>query len=221
MIQEWGDLPFFESGEWDVIQEKLNDIPATELCPLPQYLLTALDVCPLDTVRVAIFGQDPYPNQSLCTGVAFSIPNQQRTFPPTLSQIFDEYCDDLHYPRPTTGDLTPWCKQGVLLWNTIPSLERGKSLSHEGWVEYQLLNQQMVEELNKRSVVFVLIGSIAKRYIRRWIDTSNCDVIETSHPSPRAQLRKHPHPFKGSRIFTTINDYLCRAGGPPIDWRLT
>ena len=215
-FREWDDMQFWGSGEEQVVLENLKGI---RYCPGKKNLFRALELTPYNEVKVMICGQDPYTDPLLATGVAFSVPADAR-IPPTLKQIFDEYETDLHLPRPTSGNLEKWCREGVLLWNVIPSCHSGQSLSHD-WEEWRYLTNEIITRLAEKGIVFVFIGSRARAYatIPRGMD--NCRVIETVHPSPRAMLNKNiKHPFIGSRIFTTINDKLSEIGLEPINWRL-
>jgi uracil-DNA glycosylase len=164
-------------------------------------------------------GQDPYPAHKFATGLAFSIPSKygRSDFPGTLRQIFSEYQSDLGYPLPRHGDLTRWTEQGVLLWNAIPSCTDGDSLSHD-WPEYGSLNREVFRRLSEKGVVFALLGSVARRYAND-VDLRNNKIILTSHPSPRGSLNAKM-PFRGSRLFSTINGYLNQLGLDPINWRL-
>ena len=213
----WDEMKFWDSGEWQVIEEKLDDLDRRNVRynPARESLFAALDIVEFNNCRVAIFGQDPYPQSKFATGIAFSIPKRIRTFPVTLANIFREYCEDLHYPYPKSGDLTPWCKQGVLLWNVIPSCEEGISLSHD-WDEWTFLSKEIIERLSMRGVVMAFLGGVAREYVK-YVVPWEADVIQTSHPSPRG---KGKSPFFGSRLFSTINDKLVAQGLDPIDWRL-
>lgn len=215
---EWDDLDYWQSGEWQVIEEKLDDLDKEGVLYNPDRanLFAALDAIKFDRVKVAIIGQDPYPDSKYATGIAFSIPRKCKTFPPTLLNILNEYSEDLHYPFPRVGDLTPWCERGVLLWNSFPTCQSGRPASHR-WLEWEYLTKEIVEKLNHTGVVFVLMGVLAQNY-RKYIDDRS-EVIETSHPSPLSNT-KGKHPFSGSRLFTTINTKLNALGESPIDWKL-
>lgn len=221
MIKIWDDMKFFQCGEWQVIQENLEDLEKAKIKynPERELLFNALDLVPFEKVRVAIIAQDPYPESKFATGVAFSIPKNCREVPPTLENLFKEYCSDLHLPTPTNGNLEKWCDEGVLLWNAIPSCTAGRSLSHQPWVEWQLLTQEIIEELDQRDqgCVFVFLGGIARQYTK--FVTDNSEYLEYSHPVPRASLKSNK-PFTGSRMFSTINAKLNEQGLGPIDWRL-
>ncbi len=215
----WGDLEFWNTGEWQVIEERLNDYDkaGTLYCPKRENLFKALDLVPFEKVRVMIVGQDPYPNPSMATGLAFDIPEKEENFPVTLQNIFREYSSDLHYDTPQKGSLKPWAAQGVLLWNAIPTCLKGQPLAHESWVEWSPLTVEIIRQLNQRHIVFVFLGRVARTYVK-YVDNNN-EVIETSHPSPRGQLNS-TSPFIGSRIFSKINEKLNDQGIEAIEWRL-
>lgn len=248
MIQQWSDLKYWKSGEWQVIEDRLSQYPKVrgdhliQMNPLRQYLFAALELVEFQNVKVAIFGQDPYPDHKLATGVAFSIPFgvPQEDFPPTLRNILREFCSDLGYPYPDHGNLEAWStREGVLLWNVIPSCEEGKSLSHD-WSEWSFLTSEIVSELGCKDVVLVFLGGVARRFTSIVRDTTdepdpwelknkgfvkvdreqNAVILEYSHPSPRGSLNSRT-PFIGSRMFSTINDKLVNELGlPPVNWRL-
>ena len=212
----WDELDYWKSGEWQVVQEKLDGLDKQGRLYLPQrqHIFRALDATPMASVRVAIIGQDPYPSLRHATGIAFSIPKGESDYPPTLRNIYSEYCSDLHYPYPSSGSLEKWVKQGVLLWNAIPTCNVGESASHH-WDEWTFLTKEIVERLDQQDtpVVFILLGNYARNY-SRYIRES--DVIEASHPSPLGAKWS----FFGSRIFSTANGKLVEAGVEPINWRL-
>jgi uracil-DNA glycosylase len=219
MIKRWKDLKFWESGEYQVIEERLNE-HKNEYHPIKSKIFAAMDAVPFQRVRCAIVGQDPYPDASMATGLAFSIPSVYKEFnyPPTLVNILKEYVNDLGYPFPKSGNLETWCTQGVLLWNVIPVHIRNKPLWYSNWLEWSFLNKEMFSELEKKKdVCFVFLGSVARQYA---IDLSfDTMVIQTSHPSPRGSINSKL-PFLGSRVFTHVNDKLVENGLSPIDWRL-
>src|SRR5262249_45073109 len=123
------------------------------------------------------------------------------------------YVRDLHFTYPVTTDLTPWARQGVFLWNAIPSCEQWRSMSHD-WPEWEELTKEIIERLDERGIVFVFLGSVARRF--EPYTSSRSESICFSHPSPRGSINSNS-PFIGSRMFSTINDLL---GSNPIDWRL-
>lgn len=225
-IKGW-DLSFFNSGEWQVCDERLkrlekgaSSIGSLGYNPGRKSLFKALSLLPAGEVRVAIIGQDPYPTSAFATGVAFSIPPEYKPtdWPPTLQLFLKEYSSDLRYDLPRSGCLEQWSKQGVLLWNAIPSCLPGRSLSHD-WTEYSYLTREIVRTLSRRGIAFALLGQVARRYIED-ISLENNAVVVTSHPSPRGNMNSK-NPFSGSRLFSTINDKLVNNGQQAIDWRLT
>jgi uracil-DNA glycosylase len=212
----WDQLKWWDCGERQVIEERLDALEARGLPYNPNRsdLYAALQCCPYDETRVAIIGQDPYPQPKFCTGIAFSIPASLRKYPPTLELIYQELFNDLKIKR-KNGSLENWCKQGVLLWNAIPSCLSGQPLSHD-WTEYQYLTQEIVGRLAERGIVFAFLGGVARRYAYLVSSQTNA-IIETGHPSPRAN-RVAKHPFNGSRLFSTINAKLTELGYEKIDW---
>lgn len=225
-IKGW-PLKFFSSGEWQVVNEHLKDLEKTSRPysdgwnPGRALLFDALRRTPLEKVKVAIIGQDPYPTRAHATGLAFSIPSsiQPEDYPITLRTILTEYQNDLGYPMPSSGDLSTWAERGVLLWNAIPSCRSGASLSHD-WRggEWDLLTKEIVTLLSERGTTFALLGQIAKRHLPA-INLTNNNVIITSHPSPRGNMNSKSA-FTGSRLFSTINDKLVNNGQEIIDWKL-
>jgi|SRR6185503_3359935 len=221
MIYPW-KLKYWQTGEWQVCNERLKDMEKAGHVYNPKRsdLFRSLQQLKPEDVRVVIVGQDPYPDKEMATGLAFSIPDyiKAEDYPKTLQQIFKEYSSDTHYPDPPSGDLHKWADQGVLLWNAIPSCKANASLSHD-WDEYSFLTREVLEVLsNTGGIVFVFLGSVAKRYID-CVDVTKSSVVTTSHPSPRGGSNSR-NPFIGSRIFTTINDKLVDLGRQPINWRL-
>lgn len=213
---KWLDLPFFQSDEWLEIQKKMERL-GNALVPTNGRVFRAFDETPYEKARVALIGQDPYPNPGHASGVAFEVARLQFNFPPTFLNIMAEYQNDLHYPFPSSGVLKKWTGQGVLLWNAIPTCTEWKSMSHSLW-GWQALTQEVLAHLTKKTSVVVLMGGVAREF-EHWVDQSNAELIVTSHPSPRGSANSKT-PFKGSRIFSRINDALTTMGEKPIDWRL-
>ena len=225
-VFKWRDLVWWQSGEKQVVDERLKDLTKAKVTyhPAKADIYAALDATPYDKVRVCIIGQDPYPGSPppwlnisstrYATGLAFSIPRDipASSWPPTLRNIFDEYVSDLQYPMPKHGDLAWWARNGVLLWNTFPTCEDKKAGSHH-WDEYEYLTKEIVLELDKKPIVFILLGSKA-RSLTKYV--TNSKIIETSHPSPLGVDKG----FRGSRIFSTANGYLCDLGLETIPWKL-
>lgn len=216
---KWKDLTFWASGECQVVDERLKDLDKARKvwCPGRKNLYKAMDLTPFEDVKVVLCGQDPYPNPRFATGLAFSIPSNELTYPPTLASILGEAQRDLEGYTFVNGDLTPWALQGVFLWNVHPSCVAGKSNSHH-WPEYEVLTAEIFRKLSPRGVVFAFLGSAALHYAK-YVDDLQSKVVWTSHPSPLGKIHGKK-PFEGSRIFTTINAKLCELKKTPIDWRL-
>ena|ERR1700692_4250403 len=222
----WNDLDWWSTTEWQTIQFLLNYYDEHHLMynPSRQDMFRALDLVDLCDVSVAIFGQDPYPDSRFATGLAFDVPEDTVGLPRTLETMYEELGTDLNIIR-RYGSLEGWCRQGVLLWNVIPTCTTGLSLSHD-WPEYKLLTNEITEELCKQGIVFVLLGGKARSFVDiiNYYDLElpgDNKLIELCHPSPRANANaKTDAKFIGSRMFSRINDHLVSLGRNPIDWRL-
>jgi uracil-DNA glycosylase len=169
---------------------------------------------PFDEVRVLIVGQDPYPTPGHPVGLCFSVAPDVRPVPKSLQNIFREYCDDLGHPPPTSGDLTPWTAQGVLLLNRVLTVRPGSPGSHrgKGWEE---VTEHAIRCLVARDqpMVAVLWGSAA-RGLKPLL--GGIPVVESVHPSPLSARSG----FFGSRPFSRVNALLSEQGAEPVDWRL-
>ena len=173
----------------------------------------ALKSTPLDQVSVVILGQDPYPTPGHAHGLCFSVMPEVRPLPKSLINIFKELDDDLGIKN-QNGNLQSWANQGVLLLNSVLTVERGQPGSHagKGWEIFTDKVISVVDELD-RPLVFVLWGAYAQKK-GAFIDGSRHLVIRAPHPSPLSAHRG----FFGSRPFSKINDYLKRNGRNEIDW---
>jgi len=169
---------------------------------------------PLAAVRVLVVGQDPYPTPGHAVGLSFSVAPHVRPLPRSLQNIFAELEQDLGVAQPTTGDLTPWTKQGVLLLNRVLTVEPGRPASHRG-KGWEAVTEQAIRALVARDqpLVALLWGRDAKSLTPILGDTP---VVASAHPSPLSAARG----FFGSRPFSRINTLLAAQGGVPIDWRL-
>jgi uracil-DNA glycosylase len=169
---------------------------------------------PFDQVRVLIVGQDPYPTPGHPIGLSFSVGRDVAPLPRSLVNIFREYSEDLGYPLPTTGDLSPWSERGVLLLNRVLTVEPGRPGSHrgKGWEE---VTEQAIRALAARNapLVAILWGRDA-RDLRPLLNGLPC--IESPHPSPMSADRG----FFGSRPFSRTCGLLEEQGVKGIDWRL-
>jgi len=180
----------------------------------PEYF-SALDLTPLDQVKVVILGQDPYHGEGQAHGLCFSVQPDVRT-PPSLKNVYKELESDLGIPRATHGNLASWARQGVLLLNSVLTVERGLAASHrgKGWERFTDAVIAQVNELS-HPVVFLLWGAYAQKKAG-FVDTSRHLVLKAPHPSP---LSAHTG-FLGCRHFSKTNAFLDKNGIEPIDWRL-
>jgi uracil-DNA glycosylase len=169
---------------------------------------------PFAGVRVLIVGQDPYPTPGHAVGLAFSVAPEVRRLPGSLVNIFREYSDDLGFPTPATGDLTPWSERGVLLLNRVLTVQPGQPGSHrgKGWEE---VTDQAIRALAARDVplVAILWGRDARTLAPL---LEGVPTIESAHPSPYSAANG----FFGSRPFSRANQLLEQEGAEPIDWKL-
>ncbi len=210
IIQEELKEPYFQNLITFLKQEDLHKT----IYPPKEKRLSALRLTPFDQVKVVIIGQDPYHEEGQAHGLAFSV--ESGKFPPSLQNMFKELNDDLKIPYPKTGDLTPWAKQGVLLLNTILTVEAHQALSHQqkGWESF---TKKLIETLakNQQNLIFVLWGNHAKQFLPL-IKSYGHEVITSVHPSPLSAHRG----FFGSKPYSKINEYLKKHGKNEINWEL-
>jgi uracil-DNA glycosylase len=183
--------------------------------PKGQEYFSALNSTPFDQVKVVILGQDPYHGPNQAHGLCFSV-KPGVAIPPSLVNIYKELQDDLGIEPPQHGYLQSWAEQGVLLLNSVLTVERGQAGSHQnkGWERF---TDQIIKRLNdeREGIVFVLWGGYAQKK-GRVIDRSRHLVLEAPHPSPLSAHRG----FFGCRHFSKINNYLAERGQSQINWRL-
>jgi uracil-DNA glycosylase len=170
---------------------------------------------PFAAVRVLIVGQDPYPTPGYAVGLSFSVAPDVRRLPGSLVNIFREYSEDLGYPTPTNGDLTPWAERGVLLLNRVLTVQPGKPGSHrgKGWEE---VTDQAIRALAGRKtepLVAILWGRDARTLAPL---LEGIPAVESAHPSPYSAANG----FFGSRPFSRANHLLEQEGAQPVDWKL-
>jgi uracil-DNA glycosylase len=171
---------------------------------------------PFDAVRVLIVGQDPYPTPGHAVGLSFSVSPQTRPIPRSLQNIFREYARDLGLPAPSSGDLSPWAEQGVLLLNRVLTVSPGEPGSHRG-KGWEAVTEQAIRALADRDgepLVAILWGRDAANLAP--LLGEEIPQIVSAHPSPMSADRG----FFGSRPFSRANALIEELGGAPIDWRL-
>jgi uracil-DNA glycosylase len=175
----------------------------------------ALDLTPLDRVEVVILGQDPYHGPRQAHGLCFSVRPGTR-IPPSLVNIYKELQSDLGIPPARHGFLESWARQGVLLLNSVLTVEEGKAAAHQGH-GWERFTDAVIRTVNERcdGVVFMLWGAYAQKKAA-FVDGTRHLVLKAPHPSP---LSAH-NGFFGCRHFSKANDFLRSRGKQPIDWAL-
>jgi uracil-DNA glycosylase len=173
---------------------------------------------PFDQVRVLVVGQDPYPTPGHPVGLSFSVASDVRPLPRSLDNIFVEYCADLGYPTPSTGDLTQWAERGVMLLNRVLTVQPGNPASHRG-KGWEVVTECAIRALAARQEPLVAIlwgrdASTLKPMLAA--GESRVATIESAHPSPLSAQRG----FFGSRPFSRANALLVEMGAAAVDWRL-
>jgi uracil-DNA glycosylase len=185
------------------------------ILPHSKLWFNALNCTPLDKVKVVILGQDPYPTQGHAHGLCFSVLPEVKPIPKSLINIYKELMSDLGVEN-TNGYLKSWAEQGVLLLNSVLTVERGQPNSHQGrgWEQF---TDKIISVINEqdRPIVFVLWGAYAQKKGTA-IDDSRHLVIRSVHPSPLSAYRG----FFDSAPFSKINQFLKHNGQSEINWKL-
>ena len=205
--------PYFEQIVAHIKTEKALN---RTIYPKGSQIFNAFEQTHFDQVKVVILGQDPYHNPGQAMGLSFSVPEGVKP-PPSLMNIYKELNKDIGMPMPTTGNLTPWANQGVLLLNAVLTVRANEPASHSkiGWMNFtddviSLLSEQ------KSRLVFLLWGNFAAQK-QVLIDATKHKILRAAHPSP---LSAH-NGFFGCKHFSATNQYLVQHNITPIDWALS
>jgi len=204
--------PYFKELEEFLANEyRLNKT----IFPSRAQIFSALKISDLHDVKVVILGQDPYHGAGQAHGLSFSVPMGQK-IPPSLNNIFKEIYADLGFPMPQSGYLLPWAQQGVLLLNSVLTVEQGLAGSHQGR-GWEIFTDRIISLLSEQQshIVFMLWGAYAQKK-SALIDKQKHCVLEAVHPSPLSAHRG----FLGCRHFSQANAFLQAHQRPAIDWRL-
>ena len=182
--------------------------------PEEKNVFNALELTPFESVKVVILGQDPYHGFGQAHGLSFSV-QKGIPLPPSLRNIYKELQEDIGGELPTEGDLSHWAKQGVLLLNTVLTVEEGNANSHKG-MGWERLTNRLIESLNELNhpVIFILWGKPAQDK-EKLITNPNHVILKAPHPSPLSAYRG----FFGSKPFSRVNDILIQQGQSPIRWK--
>jgi len=206
----------------DSLQTLSTFLDTKTFLPKREDIWAALAHTPLEGVRVVILGQDPYPTPGHANGLAFSVQPDVRPLPRSLTNIYKELQSDLGLPPLTSfkhGSLVSWSQQGVLLLNTVLTVEAHAAQSHAkmGWEE---ITDQIIRSIaaQTQNVVFVLWGKSAqvkKKLLAMYLEMNQHRIFESAHPSPLSAKK-----FFGTRPFSTVNQWLEEMGKKPIDWTI-
>lgn len=205
------DKPYFTQLREFVRNEYRDKI----IFPDPKNIFRAFNLTPFNQVKVVIIGQDPYHGDGQAHGLSFSV-NEGVDIPPSLRNIFKEIESDLGFGPPNTGDLQHWANQGVLLLNTVLTVEKGKAHSHKGvgWEEFTSMAIKKLSE-KRHGLVFLLWGNPAQEK-ESLIDLDKHLVLKSVHPSPLSAYNG----FFGCKHFSKTNNYLEFTNKSKIDWRV-
>ena len=217
------------NNDWDEVLSSVWNSPGykkfmsiidkkySETTCFPEYndIFNALKLTPYSKVKVVILGQDPYHGTGEAHGLSFSVKDDIKK-PPSLKNIFKELHDDLGYPEPKSGNLEKWAKEGVLLLNSVLTVEKDKAASHKdlGW---EILTDHIIKLLNMKEtpIVFILWGNFAKKK-KVYITNKKHLIIESPHPSPFSAYTG----FFVSKPFSKTNKFLIKNKIEPIDFNL-
>jgi uracil-DNA glycosylase len=207
----------FNSHYFLALQEKVTQaylLSDPVVFPPQEQLFKAFEYCPWDELRVVILGQDPYPTKGHAHGLCFSVATGVKPLPKSLNNIFKERTSDLHLPDLPNGNLEHWAQQGVLLLNTVLTVEEGRADSHKNW-GWEQFTDAVIEKIatEKENIVFILWGAKAQAKASR-IDSSKHLILKAVHPSPLAAHRG----FFGSKPFSKTNAFLRTLGKQEIQW---
>lgn len=213
----WSGLLADQKDLFSGLEEQLRRARTeAEIYPPEGAELTALRLTQPEAVRAVILGQDPYHEPGQAFGLAFAV-RKGTPLPPSLRNIYAELQSDLGVAPPKHGDLSAWAERGVLLLNTVLTVEKGKANSHAAW-GWQRLTDAVIAATNRlpQPVAFVLWGAQAQKKAALIDCAAPRLVLSAPHPSPLSSYRG----FFGSRPFSQINRFLTENGEPPIDWSI-
>ena len=206
----------FDSKEYQAFFQKIeNEYQNKIIYPKKENIYNALKLTPYENVKVVIVGQDPYHGENEAHGLSFSVQSGIK-LPPSLKNIYKEILNDLNIVEPNCGDLTSWAKEGVLLLNSVLTVEKDKPASHAkiGWNKY---TDYIIQKINEKEkpVVFILWGNFAKTK-KELITNPKHLIITSAHPSPFSARNG----FFESKPFSKTNEFLKENNIKPINWQL-
>jgi uracil-DNA glycosylase len=209
VLQPDFDKPYFK----ELTDFVRSEYATTTIYPPASLIFNAFNLCPFDKVKVVIIGQDPYHGPGQAHGLCFSV-NDGIQFPPSLQNIFKEIKSDLDIPIPTSGNLTRWAEQGVLLLNATLTVIAHNAGSHQkkGWETFTDSVIRILAE-QKENLVFILWGAYAQKK-GAFIDKNRHLVLSSAHPSPLSAYNG----FFGNHHFSLTNKWLTEHNLKAIDW---
>lgn len=211
ILKDEFEKPYFKEL-MDFVQ---NEYKTKTIYPYFPNVFNALKYTDYDDIKVVILGQDPYHGTGEAHGLSFSV-LEGVTKPPSLRNIFKELKDDLNIDEPEHGNLEAWTREGVMLLNSVLTVEKDKPASHQnrGW---ETFTDEVIRKINERekSVVFLLWGSFAKSK-KELITNKNHYIIESAHPSPFSANKG----FFGTKPFSKANEFLKQNGQNEINWKI-
>lgn len=199
----------------NLIEKVNNEYKTKTIFPPKDEIFNAFKLTEYNNIKVVILGQDPYHGVGEAEGLSFSV-KENIKIPPSLQNIFKELNNDLNYNIPTNGSLKKWAKEGVLLLNSILTVEKDKPLSHKN-IGWETFTDEIIKLINKKEtpVVFILWGNYAKTK-EKYITNKVHYVIKSPHPSPLSAY----HGFFDSKPFSKTNDYLISKKISPVNFKL-
>jgi len=211
ILKDEFDKEYFLKLKKFILEEKEK----YRIYPKGSEIFNAFNKTPFYSVKVVIIGQDPYHNPGQAHGLCFSVPKGV-SFPPSLQNIFKELVSDIGVKMPSSGDLTPWAEQGVLMLNAILTVRENTPESHrnKGWEQFTDMVIYKISMLLD-GVIFLLWGNYAQQKIKL-IDINKHYILKASHPSPFSANMG----FIGCRHFSKVNEILERLGKGRINWEL-
>lgn len=209
LLAEQFSLPYYIQ-----LRDFLNSEYATKtIYPPLEDVFNALHYTPFSEVKVVILGQDPYHGPNQAHGLSFSV-QKDVNIPPSLRNMFKELATDIGCATAPHGNLTAWARQGVLLLNSVLTVQQGKAHAHKG-KGWEVFTDHIIQTLNAKEepIVYILWGNAAKQKAKL-IDTEKHYIVSSVHPSPLSAYRG----FFGSRPFSKTNEILVETGQQPITW---
>lgn len=210
ILQDEMEKPYFRK----LMEELDKAYEQGKVYPEKHEIFQAFRLTPYDRVKVVLLGQDPYHGKGQAEGLAFSVKKGVK-IPPSLRNIFKELEEDLKIEKPDHGSLVSWAKEGVLLLNTVLTVEEGKANAHAG-MGWKIFTDRVIRNLGQREdpLVFILWGNQAKE--KEKFIAEHHRIISSVHPSPLSARRG----FFGSKPFSKTNDFLQEMGTSPVNWKI-